>query len=171
MDNESTPTKMGMSKMVIGAAAAIIIILAVGAALLLKQNSTQQSEVTTSETVTEDVMEKTEDTAMEEGEAMEDEAMMEEGEVTVVNVGGGSFTFEPNVIRAKKGETIRVVFSANDLMHDFVIDDLNVGTELTQAGETSEVEFTADEAGEFEFYCSVGNHRAQGMVGTLIIEE
>ncbi|MDO8658241.1 MAG: plastocyanin/azurin family copper-binding protein [Candidatus Levybacteria bacterium] len=41
------------------------------------------------------------------------------------------------------------------------------------AGQTDTVEFTADTAGTFEYYCSVGNgyHKEQGMVGTLVIEE
>jgi len=32
------------------------------------------------------------------------------------------------------------------------------------------VEFTADTPGEFEYYCSVGQHRANGQVGKLIVE-
>ncbi|HEY5714693.1 MAG TPA: plastocyanin/azurin family copper-binding protein [Candidatus Gracilibacteria bacterium] len=36
-------------------------------------------------------------------------------------------------------------------------------------GETS-VTFVADKKGTFEFYCSVGSHRTNGMVGTLIVE-
>ena len=57
------------------------------------------------------------------------------------------------------------------MMHDFVIDELNVKSEIIKSGETGEVEFTPDTIGEFEFYCSVGQHRANGMVGTLIVEE
>ena len=57
------------------------------------------------------------------------------------------------------------------MMHDFVIDELSVRTKIAQAGEIVGVEIVANEVGEFEFYCSVGNHRDMGMVGTLIIEE
>ena len=32
------------------------------------------------------------------------------------------------------------------------------------------VEFTVDKTGTFEYYCSVGQHRANGMVGNLIVE-
>jgi len=32
------------------------------------------------------------------------------------------------------------------------------------------VTFVADKAGEYEFYCSVGQHRANGMVGKLIVK-
>jgi plastocyanin len=33
-----------------------------------------------------------------------------------------------------------------------------------------EVEFTPNIVGEFEYYCSVGDHRAKGMTGTIIVE-
>ena len=56
-------------------------------------------------------------------------------------------------------------------MHDFVIDELNVKSEITKGGNSTVVEFTPDTAGTFEFYCSVGQHRANGMVGKLIVEE
>ncbi|OGM22094.1 hypothetical protein A2961_04975 [Candidatus Woesebacteria bacterium RIFCSPLOWO2_01_FULL_39_21] len=58
-----------------------------------------------------------------------------------------------------------------DMMHDFVIDELGVRTRIAQAGEMAEVEFGVNKTGELEFYCSIGNHRDMGMVGTLIIEE
>jgi heme/copper-type cytochrome/quinol oxidase subunit 2 len=56
------------------------------------------------------------------------------------------------------------------MMHDFVIDELGVKIPVTQAGDTSVVEFVADTPGTYEYYCSVGEHRAQGQVGTLIVE-
>lgn len=101
---------------------------------------------------------------------MEDDSMMEESEVKVVEVEGGSYYFEPNEIRVNEGDTVRVVFNSVDMMHDFVIDEFDAASEIAQAGETVEVTFTANKAGEYEYYCSVGNHRAQGMVGTLIVE-
>lgn len=91
--------------------------------------------------------------------------------VQVVEVEGGSFYYKPNLIRVKKGEPVKIVLNSVDMMHDFVIDELDVRTDIIKSGETTEVEFTADTTGEFEFYCSVGQHRANGMVGTLIVEE
>lgn len=55
-------------------------------------------------------------------------------------------------------------------MHDFVIDELNVKTKIVKDGESETVEFTPDQTGTFEFYCSVGQHRQMGMKGTLIVE-
>jgi nitrite reductase (NO-forming) len=37
-------------------------------------------------------------------------------------------------------------------------------------GETTSVEFVADKTGTFEYYCSVGAHRAMGMTGSLVVE-
>lgn len=83
---------------------------------------------------------------------------------------GGGFRFTPNEIRVKKGDKVKVVLNVLDMQHDFVVDELDIRTKIGKAGETVEVEFTANTAGEFEFYCSVGSHRAQGMVGTFIVE-
>jgi heme/copper-type cytochrome/quinol oxidase subunit 2 len=83
----------------------------------------------------------------------------------------GSFYYSPNEIRVKKGETVKIVMKSVDMMHDFNIDELDVKLPITKSGETNSVEFTADTVGEFEFYCSVGQHRANGQVGTLIVEE
>ena len=115
-----------------------------------------------------------------ENEAAEDESVIgmeevsdetgEEAGVQVVEVEGGAFYFKPNEIRVKQGDTVRIVFSNAGGQHDFTIDEFNVKTPLTQTGDTQEVEFVASQTGEFEFYCSVANHRAQGMVGTLIVE-
>ena len=55
-------------------------------------------------------------------------------------------------------------------MHDFMIDEFEVATNQIGDGEEEEMEFVADKIGTFEYYCSVGNHRAQGMKGKLIVE-
>jgi len=55
-------------------------------------------------------------------------------------------------------------------MHDFVIDELNVKMPIVKNGEIGTVEFIADQVGEFEYYCSVGQHRQNGQVGKLIVE-
>lgn len=93
-----------------------------------------------------------------------------EGDVAVISIEGGSFYFKPNEIRVKKGQKVRIEMKSVSMMHDFVIDELNVKMPVTKSGDTGVVEFTADQVGSFEFYCSVGQHRAQGQVGTLIVE-
>jgi plastocyanin len=84
-----------------------------------------------------------------------------------------SFGYSMDTITAKPGETITLNLTATDAMHNFVIDELNVKSATIKSGDNTTVTFTIPEsaAGEsYEYYCSVGNHRAQGMVGTLIVE-
>lgn len=106
-------------------------------------------------------------------ESMNDGSMMEEnnkGEL-VIEVEGENFSFAPNEIKVKKGDKVTINFKSASGFHDFVIDEFDVATKQVQTGEMSSVTFTADKVGSFEFYCSVGNHRAMGMVGTLVVEE
>lgn len=88
----------------------------------------------------------------------------------IIEVEGGMYYFKPDVIKVKKGETVNISFRSVDGVHDFVIDEFDTRTEIIREGQTTEVSFVADKAGEFEYYCSVGNHRALGMKGTLVVE-
>jgi len=101
---------------------------------------------------------------------LEDE-MMEESREISMEMGG--FYYAPNVIEAEAGETITVTVENVGGFHDFVIDELDVATEKVNEGETVVATFTIPEDAsgtKYEFYCSVGNHRAQGMVGTLMVK-
>jgi thioredoxin 1 len=88
-----------------------------------------------------------------------------------IEVEGKNYSFTPNVITINKGETVTIDFYNSQGFHDFVIDKLNVKTKKINTGNKTSVTFVANKAGEFEFYCSVGNHRAQGMVGKLIVKD
>lgn len=94
-----------------------------------------------------------------------------EGDTKVFTLEGGSFYYKPNLIEVKKGDKVKVIVNSVSMMHDFVIDELKVKSELAKSGSNTTVEFVADQLGSFEFYCSVGQHRAQGMVGTLIVTD
>ncbi len=98
------------------------------------------------------------------------EDVQDTAEVRTIEVTAGGFYYQPAEIRVKQGETVRVEMKSVDMMHDFVIDELGVNIPITQAGESNSVEFTADTKGTFQYYCSVGNHRTQGQVGTIIVE-
>ena len=84
-------------------------------------------------------------------------------------VEGLKFSFTPDLVTVKKGDTVRITFKNLDGFHDLVIDEFNVRTKQIPIGEET-IEFVADKAGSFEFYCSVGNHRAMGMKGTLVVQ-
>lgn len=91
--------------------------------------------------------------------------------VQVIEIEAGAFYYKPDSIRVKKGQKVQIVFKSVDMMHDFNVDELNIKSEVVKGGNSSTFEFVANEAGTFEYYCSVGQHRQQGQVGTLIVEE
>lgn len=109
---------------------------------------------------------------------VEADADIEDGvPVTDVVLGGATlklditsrnFAFTPNVIEAKAGEKIEVMFKENTGFHTFVIDEIDLKHAI-KAGEA--LVFTAPkEPGTYPFYCDVGSHRAMGMEGKLIVK-
>jgi len=61
------------------------------------------------------------------------------------------------------------VMNIGTLDHDFVISEFDVKTKLLSPGQIQTVEFTADKAGVFKYYCSVYAHRARGLDGDFIV--
>ncbi len=88
-------------------------------------------------------------------------------EITVKNDG---FSYIPSEIRVNVGDRIRLTFENTGGFHDWRLDEFDAGTSQFPAGRSETVEFVADRAGSFEYYCSVGNHRARGMWGTFVVE-
>src|SRR3989344_1954893 len=88
----------------------------------------------------------------------------------IFTVTGQNFSFLPAIINARKGDRVKIIFKNTGGFHDFKIDEFNVATQKIQEGAEETVEFIADKTGSFEYYCSIGNHRAMGMKGTLIIK-
>jgi len=94
-----------------------------------------------------------------------------EGDVRVVTLTAANFKFSTNEIVVKKGQKVKVTLKVGDGLHDFVVDEFSARTAQVGAGQATSAEFTPDKVGTFEFYCSVGNHRAMGMVGKLVVIE
>ena len=69
-----------------------------------------------------------------------------------------------------QGDVVQVKLEITGGFHDWVVDVFDVANEQMSAGNTDTIQFVADESGEFEYYCSVGTHRQEGMYGTLIVE-
>lgn len=63
---------------------------------------------------------------------------------------------------------IKITVTKGD--HDFKIDEFNVYAD-TQLDKEMIVEFTADKAGTFIYYCAKPGHRENGHRGTLIVTE
>ncbi|MEK7504521.1 MAG: plastocyanin/azurin family copper-binding protein [Patescibacteria group bacterium] len=91
-------------------------------------------------------------------------------EIVKFTVTASNFSFDLKQLKVKKGDTVILTFKNSEGFHDFKIDEFDVATNQIGEGEEEEVEFVADKVGTFEYYCSVGKHRAMGMVGKLIVE-
>lgn len=96
--------------------------------------------------------------------------VVSQGEVKEFVLTAMPFEYSVKEIRVKKGDRVRIVLKNEKGMHDWVVDEFNVRTKQLKVGETDTVEFVADKAGTFEYYCSVPTHRQMGMVGKLIVE-
>lgn len=86
-----------------------------------------------------------------------------------VRVDATSFEFDPDEITVTAGEDIAIALTAEDILHDFTIDELDAHVSADK-GETAEGGLRADEPGRYTYYCSVAGHREAGMEGTLIVE-
>lgn len=107
------------------------------------------------------------------------DAMMEEGDagtsvgadvVREISMTVRSFEFVPSEVRVKEGERVRLVITNEDVPHGIAIPAFNVNQHIDEGG-TATVEFTADKAGEYPFFCNVfcgSGHR--DMRGSLIVE-
>lgn len=85
-------------------------------------------------------------------------------------VDGKDFSFSPASMTVNKGDQVKITLKNTGGFHDLIIEGYGVGTERIQAGGETSVTFTADKTGSFEYYCSVGEHRAKGMKGTLVVQ-
>lgn len=90
--------------------------------------------------------------------------------IRTFDVGGVNFALDVKEIRVKKGDTVTINFTSNGGLHDWGVGEFSARTSRVNSGSSSSVTFVADKAGTFEYYCNVGNHRAQGMIGNLIVE-
>ncbi len=163
MENQETQAKQGPSPMII-AGVAILIVLMGGSYVFMTSKS---QEVAPEQPIMEEAQPTEERMVPEESSVAEEEM----DAVQIVEVEAGSFYYKPNEIRVKKGQKVKIVMNSVSMMHDFVIDELGVKLPVVKNGDTGEIEFVAETVGSFEYYCSVGQHRAQGQVGMLVVEE
>ena len=85
-------------------------------------------------------------------------------------ISGKPFSYDVKEIKVNKGDTVKIIFKNLEGMHDWKLDEFNANTKVIGTGESETITFVADKTGTFEYYCSVGQHRANGMKGNLIVE-
>ncbi|MBS3099252.1 hypothetical protein J4462_03505 [Candidatus Pacearchaeota archaeon] len=74
-------------------------------------------------------------------------------------------------IKVKQGDKVRIEFVSTKGFHDWVLDEFDAATgQVRDTDGMTFVEFVADKKGTFEYYCSVGEHRANGMKGAFVVE-
>ena len=132
-------------------------------------------ETTEAPTTTEAEVMNMEDEVTEEETSILDVEVSTDAEVAVGNevvltLDAFNFGYSESEIRVKEGDTVTINLTSSDGFHDWVVDEFNAATGKIQEGGETSVTFVADKSGTYEFYCSVGSHRANGMVGTLIVE-
>lgn len=142
----------------------IVLVILGGGYYLLNMNKPTENVAMEQKVSTPEAMVKEE--SLDNGETL-----MATGEVKEFTVEGSEFAFDMKEIMVKKGDTVKISFkNVGKFKHDWVVDEFDARTEIIEGGKTSEVTFVADQVGTFEYYCSVMEHRAQGMVGNLIVE-
>ncbi len=74
-------------------------------------------------------------------------------------------------LTVNKGDLVRIKLTVTGGMHDFKIDEFNVFADTKELNKEYVVEFMADKAGEFEYYCTKPKHRELGHWGTIKVLE
>lgn len=87
------------------------------------------------------------------------------------SISAKQWEFSPSTITVKKGTTVKLTITSEDVAHSFTLSDFGVNEKL-EPGKTVQVEFVADKSGEFTFLCKVfcGQGHSQ-MKGKLIVTE
>ena len=78
--------------------------------------------------------------------------------------------FSVKEMAVTKGDRVKITVTNTKGMHDFTLDEYGIKNELP-LNEPVVIEFTADKAGSFVYYCSKPGHRAGGQWGTLTVSE
>jgi cytochrome c oxidase subunit 2 len=72
----------------------------------------------------------------------------------VIQIVAKKFEYEPSEITVHRGQPVVLKLSTRDRSHGFNLPDLHVRTDI-QPGKVTEVEFTPQKTGEFDFYCDI----------------
>lgn len=133
---------------------------------LLKFNTNTTPQPT--QTMISDLKDKTIDSDVtEKNKVRTDGTMLGNLKSTIIEA--SNFKFVPDAIGVNAGDTVTVTFKNTQGLHDFTIDAFDVKSKVIKAGESEEITFVASKKGVFQFYCSIGQHKAMGMVGTLVV--
>jgi plastocyanin len=77
--------------------------------------------------------------------------------------------WDKDELTAPAGEVTIALDNPSQIPHNVTIEGVGDGASETVTNDTTEVTVEL-EAGEYTYFCSVGDHRQQGMEGTLTVE-
>lgn len=143
----------------------LLALLAIGG-FILTSNSADAPSVNENVPATSQELEAIENSDTEAYQLVED---VESNSMTFT-LDSFNFGYSLEEIRVPVGTEVTINLTNSGGFHDWVVDEFSAATDKIGEGATASVTFIADKEGSFEYYCSVGSHRAQGMVGTLIVE-
>ncbi len=136
------------------------IIVTSGCLNTLDDNSPEEN------TMPEDIQENQTETSPETSEQQEIDR-------TIELTGRLDNTYNTHEIDVEEGETIEFIYQHRGGQHDLVLEkngERVAGTEvLSTMGDSDSFTYTFEEEADYQFYCSVGTHRAQGMEGQINI--
>jgi len=81
-------------------------------------------------------------------------AAMRADQPRVIEVVARRFAWEPSEIQVTVGERVRLVLRTADGLHGIELKKFKIAKEIPRGNKPVTVEFTADEAGRFQFLCS-----------------
>jgi plastocyanin len=81
-----------------------------------------------------------------------------------------SFAISPATITVNRGDSVQITVISNDIGHDFCIEGYNVCSSIVSSGQSTTLNFVANQAGTFAYYCNIDGHRQLGMQGQLIVQ-
>lgn len=152
---------------IVGIIVALVVII--GGYYIINNNK-KTTDMTAVESMTPTPSVSTEATSTEPVATSTPGATVGTGKVVSFDVMANNFNFTPSTMTVNKGDTVKITVHNNGGTHDLKIDEFKASTKLLQTGQTETIQFVADKTGTFEYYCSVGNHRAMGMKGTLTVK-
>jgi cytochrome c oxidase subunit 2 len=91
----------------------------------------------------------------------------ESAPVRTIAIRASKYKFEPSEITLKKGETVKLELTSEDVKHSLVVPGLHLDA-VMKKGQTTDVVITPEEAGDFKgecgIFCGFGHHRMHFLV-------
>lgn len=80
-----------------------------------------------------------------------------------------NYAFTPNRIEVIKDDLVSLTIEGADQVHSFAIDEFRLARRIAP-GTTVKIEFRADRAGSFNYYCNIAaDPGCKAMRGTLVV--